>query len=149
MITKSIKAPTILGRLWEATFPGNRTPVNQQHHPHIQQPQAANHGWGKSRYDLFITEIGRHFKVGDLLAFAYTPPAAGTLPPYYRLQYLEELWYKVQFDLAIASPKCLHVENLEFKVGAAFTVAPSRMRHLTPEELELVNLKNSPPQGTA
>lgn len=141
MLTKSIRAPGVVSRI----FGPISTP--QQHAPYVPPPPRTMEHWPKARYDIWHSYLESHFKLGELLTFLYVNPKEdATEPPiHYSLRGIENFWYKATMDFQLQQPKAFFMENLTFKTGSTFWVAPDRMRRLTAKELELVNLQNSPP----
>lgn len=102
--------------------------------------------WTKIQYGVWIEAKKEKFKVGDLVCDIHSPPLANYVPWYYELKYIEELSKEVAFDTEMKEPLAFTVitqQNVYLKK------CPGSLRHLTQEELDLVNLQNRPTQGNA
>lgn len=154
MITKSIKAPGFLTRL--ADVVGHRQ--QQQFHGMRTSPAPIDVGpiprLPKHLFGQFIEQVKKEFKQGDLVVFKHFVPIPGRLPSaLYKIETINELWYDCILDQAIGidQPRCLYIRMVGMRdtTETGFSTAPVRMRHLTTEEKALVDLQNSPVQGTA
>lgn len=157
MITQKIKAPFVVER-WTSYPPHGG--YQQQHrpqqhtHPNLNTPSQVQTPakLDKQSYIKFIENVKLTYSVGDLCTFKNNVMVPQRLPVVYRLTYIEELHDKASIDMTIGQPQCLVLvmlgmkpENAD-KIYTPWTCAPARLRKLTPEEIDLVNLSHLPAQ---
>lgn len=147
MITHKISKPGIV-----RAFVGNIFNNGQTKPPHINQRALTTNKMfqkmGKMEFSKWLEKnVCSTYVKGDRLTFATTPTIPNQAPPVvYELIYINELWYNNEWDDVVKEPACLSVRSIN---GVVLSKCPSIMRKLTEEELNLVNLSNTPPQGNA
>lgn len=100
----------------------------------------------KITYSRWIEEQKKKFKVGEQVTLAMVAPVKDRLPWLLRISYIEEDHNHVYWDVSADDPACI---TLTTPTGVTNHKAPSTLRHLTPEEIELVKLSNTQSLGTA
>ena len=99
----------------------------------------------KISYSKWIDDVKQMWDVGDLVTLkdiSYTPHC---LPLYYRITYIDELCHNVPYDAKTNEPMALTCRT---STNIHVCKAPSTMRLLNKEEVELVTLSNKKPVGT-
>lgn len=103
-------------------------------------------GWEKHRFNMFVAQHGARFKMGDIVAFASNPSRGGWAPPLYRIEYIEEMFHLVKWDLDLGQPQIFLLHNIilpPIGQGQGFFVSPQRIRLATEEEKQHANASNS------
>lgn len=152
MLTHKIKAPGLVKRLVDTVFNG----VNLDPTPRTPVPVTSvsrllpDMRYDKQKFIQFVEKTRESFKIGDLVTYASQPEVRGLIPvSAFRVVYIQELWYDVQYDYACGEPKLLMLRNINYEATHDMHQAPCRLRQLTNEEKSLVDLRDSKVQGSA
>ena len=124
-------------------------PERPVHHAPVQQ-SAYSRGawkgevacpWDKITYARWVETVKSEFKPGDLICMrgssVFTNPKQA--PFYYTIESIQEIHYLVKFDTHYDEPLCLNVVTA---AGFRMSRAPSSIRKLTNEELDLVYISD-------
>lgn len=98
--------------------------------------------WTKLTYTRWIEGVKEKFKVGDLVCWKGAPKYTNiTQPPfYYIVEGFQEMFPYVTFN-GENLPNALYLRVAEASNATPQWRVPDHMRHLTPEEVALVNLR--------
>ncbi len=102
--------------------------------------------WTKLQFTIWIEGIKSTHKIGDLVTLKQIPFIPNKAPFYWKITYINELFADCGFDKDVREPICL---TLITEHNIVVSKCPGVLRKLTPEEIELVNLSNTKPQGSA
>lgn len=97
--------------------------------------------WDKITYAKWVETVKSEFKVGDLICMRGTMvhSAGKSAPFYYTIESVIEIHSHAFFDTHYEEPLCLNVITA---AGFRMTRAPSSVRKLTSEELDLVYIQD-------
>ncbi len=138
MLTYAIKPKGLFMRVMGSLDFKDRSPIT---------PAETLVPWPKQTFSLWMDQevIGK-FKVGDLLTYFQTPPMSAVVPPYFKLEYINELYNTVKFDPFVKQPIVLHCTKPD---KSWVYKCPATVRHLTMQEKALVSLQNTKVLGSA
>jgi hypothetical protein len=111
----------------------------------VHKPNEEAMPWTKLHYSNWIEGVKAKFKTGDLVTLLHVSVIPNCVPLYYIVAHVNEIHYLVRFDNQVQQPICLAVRTIN---GIILLKCPATLRHLTPEEVALVNLQNLQPAGS-
>lgn len=92
--------------------------------------------WPKLLYDNYVSTARNQYKVGDIVTLASIPVSLTYFPATcYRITYIEEIWYQVEYDDHLLDPKCILVSSHHVHYPL-IKFAPTRLRKLVEAELK-------------
>lgn len=127
---------------------GNHSPGPTQMVQQQQQYPGMVQKWDKLRYSGWLTGVMQEFKVGDMVTLKLSPPQQGRIPYLMKVIYIEEMHNLVEWDKVKNLPCALRLQSA-LRPQISFNRVPDEIRKLTYEELQLVRLQNTQPQGHA
>lgn len=139
----------------------HRAPLQQQQMPSMPQIRSvatlpadkmASEFMSKHEFNKwFVDTIDGKFRIGELVTANHVPVKPGQ-PPFfwYEINYLEETYSTARYHDYVKEPIVVHTEVMPRSTPRTYRkFAPTTLRHLTKEELQLVYLQNTQPQGSA
>lgn len=102
--------------------------------------------WTKVKFAQWITGVQERFKKGQLVSLAIITPIAHIAPFYFTVEDIHEIQKFCPWDKVANEPACILVRT---KAGDLYRKSPNVLRPLTEAELQLVNLQDTKPAGTA
>lgn len=124
----------------------------QQHHPQLQHrtPIVLSHQtiqrMGKIEYSKWIENQKKLFAVGDLVTLSIIKPQPNVCPWVLKITFIDEDHNQCGWDHISFQPAAFTVVTPS---GVYNHRAPSTLRKLTPEEIDLALLQDQQPLGTA
>lgn len=112
-----------------------------------QPPITFNIPWSKIEYTHFVEATKKLYRVGQIVALSVSMSKEGTIPPLYRITYINELMHNTRFDSFLQEPLVLTITPIYG--GVAMERCRCQIRSLTKEEEDLVKLQNTKPVATA
>lgn len=112
-----------------------------------QQYPGMHQRWDKLRYAHWLSGVMAQFKVGDLVTLKMTPPEQGKIPYTMKIIGIEEIHHMVEWDRINNLPCAIRLQAVLRKIE--FNRVPDDLRKLNYEELQLVRLQDTQPQGHA
>lgn len=106
------------------------------------------YGWTKGRFDLHMTVVRNHFKVGRLCTFSSYIAVPGRLPRLYEVIQINDHFESVSWDFSRGVPNCIKIRTIGGSVYD-MDMPQTGLRLLTEEETKLADLQNQPAQGNA
>lgn len=142
-----------MGRLIDRVFDTRSNVIPIQQPQRVQYPGSSvkvSHivemPWPKLQYALWIEGVKRKYAQGGLVTMLHIPVIPNAVPMKWEIVDINELHRECKYDTDVREPICITVR---YPSGVVAQKCPATLRNFTKEELQLVELSNKKPEGTA